>query len=99
MNTHNPVGIQGQKNSSKQSDLFSQTGKFSKSGNRGLEQSKQAVTCTDNELTQFNSVSGKNGSGGGLNSMNQNSFKSQTLQFPNSINSQLGDDFINLFAN
>jgi hypothetical protein len=35
----------------------------------------------------------------GFQSTNQNSFKSQTLQFPNSMNSQLGDDFINLFAN
>ena len=30
---------------------------------------------------------------------NPSSFKSQTLKFPSNFNSQLGDDFINLFAN
>ena len=35
----------------------------------------------------------------GSDEENLNSFKSQTLKYPLTINSQLGDDFINLFAN
>jgi len=81
MNTHNPMGHQ--KGGGKQSEVFSQTGKFSKNGNRGLDTQGSKAGGDKTDLADFNSMSGKQGFAG----TNQNSFKSQTLQFPNSINS------------
>ena len=68
---------------------LSQTSKFV----GGVQQSAQnADKLTD--LSELIPSGGLNGT----QPINQNSFKSQTLQFPNSFNSKLGDDFINLFA-
>ena len=53
---------------------------------------KQIVGDKDQEIN-FNDLND------GMQSKNNQSFKSQTLKFPSSFNSQLGDDFINLFAN
>lgn len=84
--------------------MFSQTSKFQSGPNGGLQQSSMAM-ATDKltDLTDLipNANPGSETAQGltGFQSANQNSFKSQTLQFPNSFNSQLGDDFINLFAN
>ena len=69
---------------------LSQTSKFV----NGVQQSAQnADKLTD--LSDLIPSSGLNGT----QPIIQNSFKSQTLQYPNGFNSELGDDFINLFAN
>lgn len=86
-------------------ELFSQTSKISRGGKRGttgegLQQSSMQATDKHLDLSDDPHVQGMtqmhNTTNLPFTTNNQNSFKSQTLQFPNS--SQLGADFINLFA-
>lgn len=80
-------------------EMFSQTSKFSrggraKDGGEGLQQSSMGA------VDMFVDLTDGGGNGSQLHPFNQNSFKSQTLQFTNNkLNSELTDDFINLFAN
>ena len=60
----------------------------------GVQQSAQNA----DKLTDLSEII-PNGGLNGTQPINQNSFKSQTLQYPNGFGSELGDDFINLFAN
>ena len=86
-------------------ELFSQTSKISRGGKRGttgegLQQSSMQATDKLLDLSDDPHVQGMapmhNTTNLPFTTNNQNSFKSQTLQFPNA--SQLGADFINLFA-
>ena len=104
--------MRGQNSKGKQNmtELFSQTSKFSRGdfrgavGTEGLQQNSIAAFTDKLVSGEHSTTQGKSAEhapGEAAEPINnQTSFKSQTLQFPKSeINTRLGDEFINLFAN